>query len=208
MKRLFPAILVVITATLSVFSVANAQTPLPVPKTIHPIIPTSGLVAQYDLTGLAGGTTSVANIVSGGPALTLVGSPTLGATGVTFAGGTQYAKSASAFPGITLGGQWTAIVVLNDSSTGGSQGLISMGYTTSANYYDSVVHNGTGSGAQAGWTDYWVASRNGGTQSIGAGNPYNAPSGTFSLLEAWSDGTNFNATRLDWGGPGRSAAIP
>ena len=118
-------------------------------------IPTDGLVAQYDLTGLDAGATSVANSVAGGPALTLVGSPTIAAGGVTFAGGTQYAVTASTV-GITLAGDWTLLLV--GDFRGGLSGKVVLSLGVNAN--DTNYHH-VRAGASAGVWGF--SSRNGAT---------------------------------------------
>ena len=72
-------------------------------------IPRTGLVAGYSLMGLAGGTTSVPNLVSGGPALTLVASPTIGAGGVGFVPN-QYGYSASTITGLAMASDFSVIL--------------------------------------------------------------------------------------------------
>jgi alpha-galactosidase len=101
----------------------------------------AGAVAQYDLTNLVGGTTSVPNLISGGLALTLVGTPTLG-TGVFFSGATQYAVTASSFTGFSMVGEWTMVIAGIFSSTGTNAGISEISTTANSNNFVEVIGKG------------------------------------------------------------------
>jgi alpha-galactosidase len=155
-------------------------------------INTAGLVAQYNLQSLAGGTTSVTNSVSGGPALTLVGSPTLGTNGVSFAG-SQYGVTASTLSTIALNTEWTmlAVGIFNGGPNAGR--VLSMAATADQLHFAQVYYGG-------GAGQMYPESRNGATDN--APNTYmSAPStGTqlvgISMVSRWG---NVRETRLDNG---------
>lgn len=163
-------------------------------------IPTLDLLARYDLTNLAPETTSVANLKIGGPALTLVGAPTLG-TCVGFSGGTQYGVSASALTGITLGGRWTIILALNQTGTSASKGAFGLGGNADATHYATYYSS---SGGNATVSVGGATSRNGGTIND-TGTLYSAPTGAYSAIMLHSNEANVYFTRLDTGGWGFTA---
>lgn len=165
-------------------------------------IPTAKLVAYYDLTGTSAGlavdATSVTNQVGGKPALTLVGTPTINATNITFSGGTQYAVTASTLSDIGLNGHWTVIAVVNQTGTAANKGLLSLGGNGDDTHYDVLYSTAGGTATKSIGT---FQSRSAGTINYG-GTMYNAPSGTVGVVMLSSDATNTYYTRLDTGGYG------
>ena len=159
-------------------------------------IPTNQLVARYDLTSLVGGTTSVANLVSGGVALTLVGTPTLATGGISFAGGTQYAVTASTISTLPLTSPWSVIAVINQSSNTNGSGILSLAATandTNYNSYYAVSQDAPNNRSTGKFT-----SRMGSTLN-NSGPTYTPIGGTYFPVMMSFDGTNVYITRLDTG---------
>jgi hypothetical protein len=182
------------TANLALYqSIINYRTYGTTPPNANVPLPTGGLQANYNLMGLPGAATSVTNGVSGGPALTLVGSPTINSSGVTFGSGSKYAVSASTFPSVSLNGGFALIVVLTETATALNDAYMSLAATADL-AHGAFFYSG---GSPNPNTQSYMQTRNGNYLSSGQiyNNNLTAP---IAIMMA-SDGTNLYLTRLDTG---------
>jgi hypothetical protein len=99
------------------------------------VIP-NGLVAGYWLAGLPAGSTAVPNLVAGGPALTLLNNPTIGATGIALKSALNQSGSIA---GVTLPETMTVITV---SDTTNNSTFMEQG--ANANLNDGFYFKGSG----------------------------------------------------------------